>query len=154
MIDQPPPAPGYRWATHADPDFLVLQLPPVPVPSGAGPGARDAMKALLARRGFRAVAQADRLDLRAANGCALTRTGSGGAELTVSIGDQVGASRIPLPGIDADWLDRAIRLGHAAVLVADTAVDDDGATSQERLRRDVDAGGVLAALVPSRDEPA
>ncbi|SDD15268.1 hypothetical protein [Nocardioides lianchengensis] len=136
----------YRWATHADPDFLVLQLPPVPVVHESV--AHDAMKALFAQRGFRPVDEADRLDLRAANGCALTRTGLTDLELLVAIGEQVGASRIPLTDLDPAWLDRAVALGHAAVLVADASIADDGSTSRELLRRDVEAGGVRAALVP------
>ncbi|WP_244928346.1 hypothetical protein [Nocardioides sp. W7] len=139
----------YQWATHADPDLLVVQLPAVSVVRG--PGAHDAMKALFARRGFRPVAETDQLDLRAANGCSLTRTGPGSAELLVVIGDQVGASLMPLAGLDPAWLERAVELGHTAVLVADAAIADDGTTSRELLRRDAAAGGVLAALVPTRD---
>jgi len=142
----------YRWATHADPDLLVLQLPPAPV--YAAGAAHDAMKALFAQRGFRPVDEADRLDLRAANGCSLTRTGRDAAELLVTIGDRVGASRIPLTGLDPEWLDRAVALGHAAVLVADSSIADDGSTSRDLLRRDVDAGGVRAALVPVRQHDA
>jgi hypothetical protein len=140
------PDPDYRWATHSDPDFLVLQLPPAPVVKDGV--AHDAMKALFAQRGFRPVEEADRLDLRAANGCSLTRTGPSSAELLVAIGQVVGASRIPLTGLDPGWLERTVSAGHAGVLLADAAIDDDGTTSRELLRRDVDAGGVRAALVP------
>lgn len=151
MNESTRPAPAYRWAAHSDPDFLVLQLPPAPVVNGGV--AHDAMKALFAQRGFRPVEEADRLDLRAANGCAITRTGPATAELLVAIGQVVGASRIPLTDLDPRWLDRSVTLGHAAVLIADAAIGDDGSTSQEVLRRDVDAGGVLAALVPVTDGP-
>lgn len=145
-----PQAPDYRWATHADPDFLVLQLPPAPVFTGGA--AHDAMKALFSQRGFRPVEEADRLDLRAANGCALTRTGPHQAELLVAIGTVTGASRIPLSGLDEDWLARVVAEGHAAVLLADASIDEDGRTSRDLLRRDVDAGGVRAALVPASDD--
>lgn len=136
----------YRWATHSGPDFLVLQLPPAPVFTAGA--AHDAMKALFAQRGFRPVEEAERLDLRAANGCSLTRTGPQAAELLVAIGTVTGASRIPLTDLDEDWLSRVVAEGHAAVLLADAAIGADGSTSRELLRRDVDAGGVRAALVP------
>jgi hypothetical protein len=145
----PQPTPDYRWAINAEPDFLVLRLPPVPV--SADGGSHDAMKALFARRGFQQISEADELDLGPANGCSLTRVDPTSAELLVRIGDSVGASRIPLPDIDSAWLARVIDNGHAAVLVVDTAVRADGTTTKEDLRRDIDAGGVLAALVPSAD---
>lgn len=147
-LPHPPPEvrPEIRWATHARPDFLVLQLPPVPVVSGDR--SRDAMKTLLTQRGFRPVVQTDDLDLQPANGCALTRLGATGAELVLRIG-AAGASRIPLTDLDPGWLDRAVREGQAAVLLAEAAVRADGTTSREDLRRDVDAGVVLAALVPT-----
>lgn len=135
----------YRWATHADPDFLALQLPPAPVVRGDV--AHDAMKTLFAQRGFRPVDEAERLDLRAANGCSFTRTGPGSAELLVAIGDRVGASRIPLTDLDQDWLGRVVTAGQVAVLLTEAAVAEDGTTSRELLRRDVDAGVVRAALV-------
>jgi hypothetical protein len=138
--------PEVRWATHAGPDFLVLQLPPVPVVQGDG--AHDAMKKLFALRGFRTVVQTDDLDLRPANGCALTRTGRTRAELLLRLGDQ-GASRIPMHGLDRAWLARAVKAGHAAVLLAEAAVGAAGTVTREDLRRDVDAGVVLAALVPA-----
>lgn len=146
VSDPEAPRLDYRWATHADPDLLALQLPPVPVVRGDS--AHDAMKALFAQRGFRPVEEAERLDLRAANGCALIRTGPGDAELVVTIGARVGASRIPFEGVDPAWLARAVETGQAAVLVVDAAVRDDGTTSRELLRRDAEAGGVRAALVP------
>ncbi len=149
MTDVPQPSPELRWATNTDPDFLVLQLPPVPATTGGG--AHDAMKALFVRRGFRPIHETDELDLRAANGCALTRLGPVGAELLVTIGDRVGASRIPLNGIDPAWLERVVEAGHAGVLLVESAVRDDGTTTREDLRRDVVAGAVLAALVPTRD---
>jgi hypothetical protein len=149
VTDQPQASPDLPWATHAEPDFLVLRFPPVPVVTGGG--AHDAMRALLARRGFRPVAETDDLDLRPANGCLLTRLGATGAELLITIGGRVGASRIPLDGIDEAWLARAVDAGHAAVLAVDSAVRLDGTTSREAIRRDVDAGGGVAALVPVGD---
>lgn len=136
----------YRWATHADPDLLVLQLPPAPVVREDT--AYDAMKSLFAQRGFRPVEATDRLDLRAANGCSFTRTGPDAAELLVAIGPRVGASRIPLTSLDPSWLDRAVAAEQVAVVLTDAAIDDDGATGRELLRRDAEAGGVRAALVP------
>lgn len=149
MTDAPQESPAYQWAINTEPDFLVLQFPPVPVAAGAG--AQDAMKALLALRGFRSVTEADELDLRAANGCLLTRLGPASAELLITIGERVGASRIPLPDVDPAWLERAVDAGHAGVVVVSSAVRLDGTTTKEALRRDIDAGGVLAALVPSAD---
>lgn len=143
------PAPGYRWATHAEPDFLVLQLPALPIRTGGG--SRDAMKALLTMRGFVGLEQTDELELRPANGCLLTRSGPTSAELLVSISERMGASRISLDGLDAAWLARAVATGDTAVLVVESAVADDGTTTREELRRDAAAGGVLAALVPSGD---
>jgi hypothetical protein len=144
--DDTRPGLDYRWATHADPDLLALQLPPVPVVRGEV--AHDALKALFSQRGFRPVDEAERLDLRAANGCALLRTGPHDAELLLTIGERVGASRIPFEDIDPAWLARAVDAGQAAVLLVDAAVTDDGRTSRELLRRDAEAGGVRAALVP------
>lgn len=143
------PAPGYRWATHAKPDFLVLQLPALPIRTGGG--ARDAMKALLTMRGFVGLEQTDELDLRPANGCLLTRLGPTSAELLVTISERMGASRIALEGLDAEWLARAVDGGDTAVLVVESAIADDGSTTRAELRRDAAAGGVLAALVPSGD---
>lgn len=149
VTDELQTSPDLRWATHSGPDFLVLQFPPVPVVTQAG--AHDAMRALLGQRGFQPVAETDDLDLRPANGCALTRLGPASAELLVTIGGRVGASRIPLADIDEAWLARAVDNGHAAVLAAESAVGSDGTTSREAVRRDVDAGGVVAALVPVAD---
>lgn len=142
-------APGYRWAAHAKPDFLVLQLPPLPIRTGGG--ARDALKALFVLRGFVAVEQADELDLQPANGCLLTRLTPTSAELLVSISARMGASRIALSDLDPQWLARAVESGDTAVLVVESAVADDGTASQDDLRRDAAAGGLLAALVPSSD---
>ncbi|SDR72784.1 hypothetical protein SAMN04488570_0177 [Nocardioides scoriae] len=146
MTDLPAPDRRIRWATHTGPDFLVLQLPPVPVVEGDR--ARDAMKTLLERRGFRPVVETDDLELEPANGCALTRTGEEEAELLLRIGAD-GASRIPLTDLDRAWLARVVEQGQAAVLLVEAAVRPDGTTSREDLRRDVDAGVVLAALVPT-----
>lgn len=149
MSEELQPTPEYAWATNADPDVLVLQLSPLPVFTVGG--SHDAMKLLFAQRGFRPMARAEVLDLGAANGCVLSRTGPRSAELLVSIGDRVGASRIPFPDLDPQWLGRVVASGHAAVLLVDAAVSEDGTTTRDRLRRDVDAGGVLGALVPSAD---
>ena len=146
--DLPAPDHRVRWATHRSPDFLVLQLPPVPVVSGDRP--RDAMRTLFERRGFHAVAPTFELDLQPANGCALTRTGPDSAELLLRIGVD-GASRVPLTDLDGAWLTRAVTQGQAAVLLAEAAVGEDGTTTREALRRDAEAGAVLAALVPVAD---
>ncbi|MCY7396277.1 MAG: hypothetical protein LH468_09040 [Nocardioides sp.] len=143
------PAPGYRWATHTKPDFLVVQLPPLPIRTGGG--ARDALKALFVLRGFVGVEQTDELDLQAANGCLLTRLSPTTAELLVMISERMGASRIAITDLDPEWLARAVASGDTAVLVVESAVADDGTTSRDDLRRDAVAGGVLAALVPSGD---
>jgi hypothetical protein len=127
----------------------VLQLPLLPVVDDAGP--RDAMRALFALRGFRAISGTDVLDLRPSNGCLFTRLDASSAELLVTISDQVGVSRIPLTGVDVQWLERVVAEGHVGVLLVSTAVAPDGTTTQEDLRRDVDAGVVHAALVPSGD---
>jgi len=143
------PTPGYRWATHAKPDFLVLQLPPLPIRSGGG--TRDALKALFALRGFVSVEQTDELDLQPASGCLLTRLSPTSAELLVTISERMGASRIALVDLDPEWLTRAVQSGDTAVLVVESAVSEDGTTSRDDLRRDATAGGVLAGLVPSSD---
>ena len=157
MNDETAIAPSYQWATTARPDVLVLQLPPVP--GGIAGGAHDAMKALFARRGFQPIATPDDLDLPAANGCLLTRRGPSHAEVLVTIGEAVGASRIPLAQVDDAWLDRVVGDGLVPVLVVDTAVDatldaelgHGSTTSPDRLRRDIEAGGVLGALVACGD---
>ncbi len=140
--------PEVRWATHTGPDFLALQLPPVPVARGGA--AHDAMKTLFTLRGFVPVEQTDDLDLRPANGCGLTRVAPSRAELLLRLGTD-GASRIPLPDLDRAWLARAVREGQAAVLLVEAAVQPDGTVTRDDLRRDVDAGVVLAALVPVAD---
>ena len=147
---------AYQWAVHSSPDFLALQLPPVPVVDGDR--AHDALKALLTRRGFATVAPGgDDLGLRPSSGCLLTRTGPASMELLVTIGPRVGASRFPLTGLDPAWVERAVDAGHAAVLVVETSVrpaqdpadDTAGTTDRASLRADIEAGGVLGALVPS-----
>jgi hypothetical protein len=140
--------PTYEWATHSEPDFLALQLPPVPVEDGDG-GARDGLKVLLGQRGFHVIAEGDDLGLQASNGCLLTRTDATTLELLVTVGPRVGASRMTLTGLDPVWVERAVAAGHVAVLVVDSAVGADGTTSRARVRRDIEAGGALGALVPS-----
>lgn len=147
MSEQAQSGPAYEWAVHTEPDFLALQVPPVPLEVGGG--ARDALKTLLGQRGFRPVTQADELGLRASNGCLLTRTAPTELELLVTIGPRVGATRMALTGLDPQWVERVVAMGHVPVLVVDTAVRPDGTTSRDALRADLDAGGVLGALVPS-----
>ena len=149
MSDDAQAGETYEWATHSEPDFLALQVPPVPV--NVGGGAQDALKALLVQRGFRAVTEGDELGLGAANGCLLTRTDATTVELLLTIGPRVGASRMELTDLDPAWVARAVASEHAAVLVVDSAVLPGGATSREALRADVAAGGVLGALVPCSD---
>jgi len=143
------PSPDYRWATNTEPDFLVLQLPVLPVVDEAGP--RDAMRSLFALRGFLSVSGTDQLDLQASNGCLFTRLGPQQAELLVTISEQVGVSRIPMHDLDPAWLTRVVENAHVGVLLVSTAVLEDGTTTKDDLRRDVDAGVVTAALVPSSD---
>jgi len=144
------PATRVRWATHTEPDFLALQLDG----SASGlPGSRDAMRALLQLRGFTVLPASDELALTAASGCSLTRTGPTSAELLVRVSARVGATSVPLVGLDPTWLTTAVVAGQAAVLLTTTAVAADGTTSRDALRRDVEAGGVLAALVATADLP-
>jgi hypothetical protein len=147
VTDDAQGGPTYEWATHSEPDFLALQVPPVPV--AVGGRAQDALKSLLLTRGFRAVTEGDELGLGASNGCLLTCTDPTTFELLVTIGPRVGASRMLLTGLDPAWVGRVVAAGHAGVLVVDSAVLSDGTTSREALRADVEAGGVLGALVPS-----
>ena len=70
------------------------------------------------------------------------------AELVVHVGDSAGASRIPILH-DPTWACRVFCAGEIAVLVTDAAVAADGLMTDDRLRRDVAAGGVLAARVPA-----
>jgi len=144
------PTTRVRWATHAAPDFLALQLDGA---TGGPDGARDAMRALLEMRGFTVLPASDELALEAASGCSLTRTGPASAELLVRVSARVGATSVPLVGLDPDWLAAAVDAGQSAVLLTTSAVSADGTTSREALRRDVEAGGVLAALVPTADLP-
>jgi hypothetical protein len=139
--------PAYQWATHTEPDFLALQLPPAPVAVGER-RAQDAIRLLLGQRGFRAVTEDDELGLGAANGCLLTQTGPASVELLVTVGARVGATRFPLTSLDPAWVERVVGAAHVAVLVVDSAVRPDGTTTREGLRRDIGAGGVVGALVP------
>lgn len=143
------PTQGYRWAISADPDVLVVQLPAIA--AGGGEQAHDAMKALFRRRGFEHVSRLDELVPPVANRVALARVDDGNAELVVHVGDTVGASRIPIPHHDPAWAGRVFGSGEIAVLVTDAAVTADGSTTDDRLSRDVAAGGVLAARVPAGD---
>lgn len=148
MVDDAGPVPTHEWATHSAPDFLALQVPPVPIVGDDGE-AHDAFKALLDRRGFRLVVRDDDLGLGASSGCLLTRTGPTSLELLVTVGPRVGASRMALTDLDPDWVDRVVAAGHVPVLFVDAAVRPDGTTDRESLRADIEAGGVLGALVPS-----
>jgi hypothetical protein len=138
--------PDHTWATHDDPDLLLLQLAPVPTIAGGEPV--DVLRALLVRRGFGPLAPGEEVDLRPANGCLLQPAAAGGAELLLVVGE-AGATRIALPDLDPAWWERAVAAGQAAVLVVRTAVLPDGTTTRDDLRRDVDAGVVIAALVPA-----
>jgi hypothetical protein len=148
VSEEAQPGPTYEWATHSEPDFLALQLPPVPVVEGGG-RAHDALKALFVQRGFRAVTEGDDLGLQPSNGCLLTRAGATALELLVTVGPRVGASRMTLTELDPAWVARVVAAGHVAVLIVDSAVGADGTTSRASVRRDVEAGGVLGALVPA-----
>ncbi|WP_139978334.1 hypothetical protein [Nocardioides litoris] len=136
-----------RWSTHADPDFLVLQPAPVPAVSDGRPV--DVLRELFARRGFRPVAEAERLDLGASSGCLLSRGDDGEVALLVTISERAGATRFALPGLDPEWWARAVQVGHAAVLVSSAALGLEGPVDRDQLRADVEAGGVVAALVPA-----
>jgi hypothetical protein len=140
--------PDLRWSVHADPDFLMLQ--PAPVPAVAHGRPVDVVRELLARRGFRPVERAERLDLGASSGCLLSRGDDGEVGLLVTISERAGATRFVLPGLDPDWWARAVATGHAGVLVTtSTLAEGESALDREALRRDVEAGGVVAALVPA-----
>jgi hypothetical protein len=149
VTETPEPTRGYRWAIRADPEFLVVQLPPLAVVGGGQ--AHDAMKALFLRRGFQGVSRLDELRPPVANGVALTRVDDDAAELLLHVGDSVGASRIPIPHGDPAWASRVFSAGQITVLITNAAVADDGSITDDRLQRDVDAGGVLAAVVPAGD---
>jgi hypothetical protein len=143
------PTQGYQWAIHSDPDFLVVQLPPLAVVSNGL--AHDALKALFRQRGFRGVSSLDELKPPVANGVALTRVDEDSAELVVRVGDAVGVSRIPIPHRDQAWASRVFAAGELPLLITEAAIASDGSATDDRLRRDVEAGGVLAAVVPAGD---
>lgn len=147
MTETERPTQGYRWAISADPDLLVVQLPAIAAVGGGQ--AHDAMKALFRHRGFEHVSRLDELVPPVANRVALARLDDDNAELVVHVGDRVGASRIPIPHHDPTWARRVFRAGEIAVLVTDATVAADGSMTEDRLRRDVAAGGVLAARVPA-----
>jgi hypothetical protein len=149
MTENPEPAQGYTWATSSAPDFLVVQLPPLAVVASGR--VHDAMKALFRRRGFQGVSGLDRLNPPVANGSALTRMDDDNAELVIRVGDTVGVSRIPIPHHDPAWSSRVFGAGAIPVLITEAAVAADGSMTQDRLERDVEAGGVLAAMVPAGD---
>ena len=147
MTETETPTQGYGWAISADPDLLVVQLPAIAAVGGGQ--AHDAMKTLFRRRGFEGVSRLDELVPPVANRVALARVDDDNAELVVHVGDTVGASRIPIPHHDPTWADRIFGAGEIAVLVTDAAVAADGSMTDDRLRRDVAAGGVLAARAPA-----
>lgn len=149
MTETPEPTRGYRWAIHTEPELLAVQLPALAVVGGRQ--AHDAMKALFRRRGFQEVSRLDELRPPVANGVALTRVDDETAELLLHVGDSVGASRIPIPHRDPAWASRVFSAGQLTVLITNMAVADDGSITDDRLQRDVDAGGVLAAVVPAGD---
>jgi hypothetical protein len=149
MTENPEPTQGYTWATNSAPDFLVVQLPPLAVVASGR--VHDALKALFRRRGFQGVSRLDELNPPVANGSALTRVDDDTAELVVRVGDTVGVSRIPIPHHDPAWSSRVFGEGAIPVLITEAAVAADGSMTQDRLERDVEAGGVLAAMVPAGD---
>lgn len=139
-------APGYQWAVSSEPDVLAVQFPPVAVLTGRGAG--DGMRALFAARGFVPATALTVGDLPVANGCALLARDAHRAELVVHIGDEVGASRIPVPHDDPAWAGRVLAEHEVLVLVCSSAVDE-GVLDRDALQRDLAAGGVLAARVPA-----
>jgi hypothetical protein len=149
VTQTPEPPPSYKWAIHTDPEFLAVQLPTLAVVGGGQ--AHDALKALFRRRGFQGVSRLDGLRPPVANGVALTRVDDDVAELLLQVGDTVGASRIPIPHHDPAWASRVFSAGQITVLITNVAVADDGSITDDRLQRDVEAGGVLAAVVPAGD---
>ena len=149
MTENPEPTQGYTWATNSAPDFLLVQLPPLAVVASGR--VHDALKALFRRRGFQGVSRLDELNPPVANGSALTRVDDDTAELVVRVGDTVGVSRIPIPHHDPAWSSRVFGEGAIPVLITEAAVAADGSMTQDRLERDVEAGGVLAAIVPAGD---
>lgn len=138
------PAPDYQWAIHSDPDYLVLQFPPIPVTHGAG--SVDAMRALFRARGFTPVASQSDQRPPAAKRCALTKVDETSAELVVQVGGA--ATRIAVPHAQPAWAERVFADGEVLVLVSESAIED-GVIALGHLERDVDAGGVLAARVPA-----
>ena len=139
--------PTHRWTTHDQPDFLVLQPAPAPAIRDGRPV--DVLRELLGRRGFAKVEPGDDLGLRPARGCLLTRGTDGEVALLVTLSETAGATRFVLPGLDASWWERAVSAEHAAVLVSTAAVSTEGVATRDDLRADIEAGGVVAALVPT-----
>ena len=141
-----PGTPAYDWAVTADPDMLLVQLPPVTGDSDHGP--RDALRQLFRLRGFAPVGEDDDpAEVAApASGCAVVPRDDG-AVLVVSISERVGVTQVPVPHGDAAWAERTREAGSVVVLLTEAAVSDHAVTA-DGLRRDVAAGGVSAALVP------
>jgi hypothetical protein len=138
------PSPDYEWAISSEPDFLVVQFPPLAV--SQGDRAVDAMRTLFKARGFAEATTLENAKPPVANGCLLSELDPSDAELIVQIGTS--ASRIAVPHGDPAWSARIFEEKEVLVLACE-AVIEDGAIQRQRLEREVAAGAVLAARVPA-----
>lgn len=144
MTETEQPSPDYEWAISSEPDYLVVQFPPLVASQGGR--AVDAMRTLFKARGFAEITTLEGARPPVSNGCVLSEVGPDAAELVVQIGSS--ASRIAVPHGDPAWSARVF--GEREVLVlACEAVIEHGAIAQQRLARELEAGAVLAARVPA-----
>lgn len=144
MTEIQQPSPDYEWAINSEPDFLLVQFPPLAVTHEGK--AVDAMRALFAARGFTRLTSLANAEPPVANGCALSEVDPSAAELVVQIGNS--ASRIAVPHHEPEWSARVFREREVLVLVCEAVIEDE-TIGQERLEREVQAGAVLAARVPA-----
>jgi hypothetical protein len=138
------PSPDYEWAISSEPDYLVVQFPPLVVDRGGR--AVDAMRALFRARGFAELTTLEGAKPPVSNGCLLSEVDPSAAELVVQIGSS--ALRIAVAHGDPDWSTRVFREREVLVLACE-AVIESGAIQQQRLEREIAAGAVLAARVPA-----
>ncbi|MFC4782880.1 hypothetical protein ACT8ZV_00265 [Nocardioides sp. MAHUQ-72] len=139
-------SPDYAWAISSEPDYLVVQFPPLV--AGQGGRAVDAMRTLFKARGFAEATTLENARPPVANGCMLSEIDSSTAELIVQIGSSAG--RIAIPHGDPAWSARVLEEKEVLVLACDAVIVDGAIQRQrQRLEREVAAGGVLAARVPA-----
>lgn len=141
---------NYLWSANSDPDFLMIQVPPLAVmhddPARAS---ADGWHQVLPELGFAPLLEADGWPQETASGARLALNADGSADLKVTLGGQTDAFHLGSP--QPAWCARVQRAGQVPVLFTQTAVGDDGVADGARLRADFASGAVWGAQVPVGD---